>query len=185
MAPLPCLSIWMISCFMHNHTPFRLMAMTRSHSSSGYSWVGILTPVWTPALLKAQSSRPYAWTVLFTISSKSASLDTSASMNMLAAPISPIMRTVSLPPSAARSTTITLAPSLAKAMATALPIPDPPPVTSPTLSTRLPAIPIPPWYSPPFQIGRKGSDSKSDALKPIKVAYLRHQHSPLRQLGNL
>jgi hypothetical protein len=40
IAPRPCVSIWGISYFMHNHTPARLVRMTRSHSSAVVSTMG-------------------------------------------------------------------------------------------------------------------------------------------------
>src|SRR5262249_61988654 len=55
MVPPPCLSIWIISYFIHNHTPFRLMLRTRSQVSSVHSWRGARGRDPMPALLWAQS----------------------------------------------------------------------------------------------------------------------------------
>src|SRR6185437_2407555 len=55
-----------ISCFMQSHTPRRLTAIIRSKESSDHSCVFLpLASTWNPAmpaLLNAQSIRPYAAT---------------------------------------------------------------------------------------------------------------------------
>src|SRR6266446_8877736 len=58
MAPPPCVHIWIISYFMHNHTPFRLMLMTRSQLSYESSCRRTRCREPIPALLWAQSNCP-------------------------------------------------------------------------------------------------------------------------------
>src|SRR5262245_34662890 len=93
-----------------------------------------------PALLNAQSSRPYASTAFLTIASTSVDCETSVLTNMASPPAALISRTVSSPPSTTTSATTTLAPSRAKVRAVARPIPDPPPVTNAILPSTSPAI---------------------------------------------
>ena len=62
IAPLPWARIWPSSCFMHAHTPRRLIALTRSKTSAGSS-AASLGGTWMPALLNAMSSRPKVSTV--------------------------------------------------------------------------------------------------------------------------
>lgn len=57
ITPPPCFRRSGIWCFMHRKTPWRLMRMMRSHSSSVRSAVAV-SGCSTPALLKAKSSRP-------------------------------------------------------------------------------------------------------------------------------
>ena len=52
MAPPPWASMTGISCFMQRNTLVRLLAMIRSHWSSGYSWIDSW-PSMIPALLCA------------------------------------------------------------------------------------------------------------------------------------
>ena len=76
MAPLPWVRIWPSSCFMHAHTPRRLIALTRSKTSAGSS-AASLGGTWMPALLNAMSSRPNVSTVAFTMAATLSSSDTS------------------------------------------------------------------------------------------------------------
>src|SRR4029453_14294176 len=69
MVPPPCLSIWRISYFMHNHTPLRLIPRTRSQVSSVHSWGGARGGETMPALLWAQSNLPYVSTALLIMAS--------------------------------------------------------------------------------------------------------------------
>ena len=50
IAPPPLATMWASSCFMHSHTPLRLMDSTRSQLSSAHSAVGACAPS-MPALL--------------------------------------------------------------------------------------------------------------------------------------
>ena len=137
MAPPPCPSIWRTSYFMHSHTPVTLTAIVRSKSFWVQAVVDLPLPS-IPALLNAQSSRPYASTARPTIASTSAEFETSARTNVAAPPAAVTCSTVSWPPASVTSATTTLAPSRAKTSAAARPIPDPPPVTSATFPSTLP-----------------------------------------------
>src|SRR5215469_17055145 len=79
--PRPCACICGNSCLMHSHTPLRLTAIMRSNASSDHSAVFLPTASTCqpaiPALLKAQSSRPYVSTTVWTIDRTSASRLTS------------------------------------------------------------------------------------------------------------
>ena len=85
-----------------------------------------------PALLQAQSSRPYVATTTATRAATSAALATSARAKAASPPFCFMSATVSFPPSLFTSDTKTLAPSSANFRAVARPIPAPEPVTSAT-----------------------------------------------------
>src|SRR5215475_985659 len=74
----------------------------------------------------------------------STALDTSVLTKIASPPCSVIMWTVWCPPSSCISAMISLAPSLAKANAVALPIPDAPPVTNATFPSTRPGMLFPP-----------------------------------------
>src|SRR5215510_1690336 len=146
MVPPPCLSIWIISYFIHNHTPFRLMPRTRSQVSSVHSWRGARGREPMPALLWAQSNLPYVSTVLLIMASTAMVLDTSAWTKVASPPFSVIICTVCCPPSMFMSAMTSFAPSRANVRAVARPIPDAPPVTNATLPSTHPAMSRPPAY---------------------------------------
>jgi hypothetical protein len=147
MVPPPCLSIWIISYFMHNHTPFRLMPRTRSQVSSVHSWRGARGREPMPALLWAQSNLPYVSTALLIMASTAVALDTSTCMKVASPPFSVIICTVCCPSSAFRSATTSFAPSRANVRAVARPIPEAPPVTNATLPSTRPAMVLSPAYT--------------------------------------
>jgi Mn2+/Fe2+ NRAMP family transporter len=76
MAPLLWVRIWPSSCFMHAHTPRRLIALTRSKTSADSS-AASLGGTWMPELLYAMSSRPNVSTVAFTMEATLSSSETS------------------------------------------------------------------------------------------------------------
>src|SRR5581483_10760773 len=168
--PVPCLSIWRISYFMHSHTPLRSTAMTRSKFSSVSSAVLSWRPA-IPALLCAQSSRPKCLTAAATVASTSAARVTSHLWNAASPPALLIRATVSSPAGTA-STTSTLAPSRAAAKAEARPIPLAAPVTKATLPCNSPAIVNPPkmWMTGP----RAPRSARGD-----HDVFLRHEKSHL------
>src|SRR5262249_9440247 len=137
MAPLPCLSICVISAFMHSHTPVKLTASTWFQSSSLHSCVSTLLPP-MPALLNAQSSRPYVSTALATIVSTSCDFDTSVLTKIASAPLSLTIVNVSWPPASTTSASTRLAPSRTKILAVARPMPEPAPVISAILPSNIP-----------------------------------------------
>src|SRR5271166_3324643 len=139
IAPPFCLSICLISYFMQNHTPFKFTAIVRSNHSS-VSSANFPIGAIIPALLNAQSSRPYAFTTASIAPRTSSLLDTSHRTNTACPPACRIALTVSSPPSRCMSATATLAPSRANTIAAARPIPDAPPVINAVLLSSLPAI---------------------------------------------
>src|SRR5215510_3243092 len=143
----PCLSIWIISYFIHNHTPFRLMLRTRSQVSSVHSCKGARGRAPIPALLWAQSNLPYVSTALLIMASTAVALDTSTWTKMASPPFSLIIWTVCCPPSSFISAMTSFAPSRANVRAVALPIPEAPPVTKATLPSTRPAMVISPAYT--------------------------------------
>src|SRR5215471_14862246 len=147
MLPPPCLSIWIISYFIHNHTPFRLMLRTRSQVSSVHSWRGARGREPIPALLWAQSNLPYVSTAVLIMASTAVASDTSAWTKMASPPCSVIMWTVWCPPSSFMSATTSFAPSRANVRAVARPIPEAPPVTNATFPSTCPAMVTPPVYT--------------------------------------
>ena len=96
----------------------------------------------TPALLKAQSRRPYAPTTAVIISRTSASRDTSPDSDIACPPAALTRPTVSRAASSTKSAAATRAPSRAKASAVARPMPPPPPVISVDFPSSIPAIAI-------------------------------------------
>src|SRR5205085_2329246 len=147
IVPLPCLSIWIISYFIHNHTPLRLMARTRSQVSSEHSCKGARGREPIPALLWAQSKRPYVSTVVLIMASTSTALETSTWTKIASPPFSVIIWTVCCPPSSFMSATTSFAPSRANIRAVARPIPEAPPVTNATFPSTRPAMWRPPVYT--------------------------------------
>src|SRR5215216_2178254 len=111
--------------------PVRLASMTSLHSSSGYSSILTLGPS-RPALLTSTSIFPKRSTVSPTILSTSALFDTSAARARTSA--SSTSSATGPIDSSMRALIATLAPSLAKASARALPRPWLAPVMSVTLS---------------------------------------------------
>src|ERR1035437_10372777 len=89
-------------------------------------------PGW-PTWFQAKSSPPKAATVRFTMSPAKASSRRSPDSAIAWPPASMIYRATAAAPSGLMSTTATAAPSRAKVIAPALPIPDAPAVTRPTL----------------------------------------------------
>src|SRR5215813_868950 len=133
--PPPCLSICCISYFRQSHTPLTLMAVTLSKISSGSSTMDVHFPS-MPALLKATSRRPNFSTVLSTNVFTSAVLETSPCRNRTSPPAPRASLAVSLPSSARRPVSTTLAPCRANRMAVSRPIPDVPPVINATLPAK-------------------------------------------------
>src|SRR5579862_3148473 len=130
--PPPCFSICGISYFRLSQTPFTLMSITWSNSSSVQSNSGCHLPS-MPALLNATSSRPYFSTVLCTNDCTSVALETSPFTKIPSPPADRIRRTVSFPSASRRPVITTLAPSFAKSTAVSRPMPVVPPVISATL----------------------------------------------------
>src|SRR5689334_3664253 len=129
---------------MHNQTPLRLTAIIRSNDASDHSAVffpdaSICHPA-IPALLNAQSSRPYAATTDFTIPSTTRASVTSPVSVIAWPPALLISATVSCAVVSDASATATRAPSRAKASAVARPMPPPPPVIRADLPSNSPAI---------------------------------------------
>ena len=133
MVPLPWVSIWIISYFIHNHTPLRLIPRTRSQVSSEHSCKGARGREPIPALLWAQSKRPYVSTVVLIMAATAVALDTSVLTKVASPPFSVIIWTVCCPPSSFISAMTSFAPSRANVRAVARPIPEAPPVTKATL----------------------------------------------------
>jgi hypothetical protein len=136
VVPPPCLSISGISCFKHRNTPRMLVLTTRSHSSTASSAVSA-SFCSTPALLKAKSRRPKVSMAcprqLFT----SSVCDTSHLTGSARSSASLMMLVVSWLPCSEISATTTLAPSSAKAIAVARPMPLAAPVTNATFPLKL------------------------------------------------
>ena len=153
MAPPPCVCICGSSCRMQSQTPLRFTAIIRSNASSDHSAVffpaaSTCQPA-IPALLKAQSRRPWAPTTASIIARTSASRDMSPDSDIACPPVALTSATVSRAASAIRSATATRAPSRAKARAVARPIPPPPPVISADFPSSIPAIaPLPELSQP-------------------------------------
>src|SRR5437870_1872104 len=117
MVPLPWVSIWMISYFIHNHTPLRLIPRTRSQVSSEHSCKGARGREPIPALLWAQSKRPYVSTVVLIMAATAVALDTSVLTKVASPPFSVIIWTVWCPPSSFISARTSFAPSRANVRA--------------------------------------------------------------------
>ncbi len=100
-----------------------------------HSAVRACTPA-IPALLQAQSNRPYVVTALSIIPFTCSLLPTSACRNIASPPSSVMVCAVSSPLVTSTSATTTRALSWAKAKAMALPIPEPPPVTNTTFPSK-------------------------------------------------
>src|SRR2546430_13538328 len=131
IAPLPCSRIRRSSCFMHAHTPRRLIAFTRSNSSAASSAMS-LGGACTPALLNAASSRPKVETVCSTMAATSASSATSQRMPIALWPAATRPFAADRAASSLMSANVIAAPASANALAVARPIPDAAPVTSAT-----------------------------------------------------
>src|SRR6266487_4914564 len=93
----------------------------------------------------------------------STALDTSVLTKIASPPFSVIIWTVCCPPSSFRSAMTSLAPSLAKVSAVALPIPEAPPVTNATLPSSCP--------------GMVGSPSLVACIEVVSVPYRRSYHT--------
>src|SRR5712692_8631710 len=135
---------------MQSQTPVRLIAITRFHSSSLYSWVRRPAPP-IPALLNAQSSRPKAVTARSTIASTAADFATSVLTKIASLPASLTILRVSWPPGSTTSASINFAPSRAKIFAVARPIPEPAPVITAILPSNIPATYVPPFLQSAVQ----------------------------------
>src|SRR5262249_36072809 len=127
--PPPLRSIEAIPYFIPRNTPRRLTAWTSSKVASLCSASGMIGPP-KPALLQRTSRRPNAFSAAEILPCTSAETATSAWTASAAAPI-PAAVSSSLP---LRSAQTTRAPSAAKSSAIALPIPEPAPVITATLS---------------------------------------------------
>jgi len=127
IAPPPPPRMCGTACLTARNDPFTLTAITRSHSASVICSIGFTRR--TPALLKRMSIRPQRVAVSSTIRRTSASLETSTSMGNASNPSEQMHRAVSSAPILDRSATPTFAPSRAKAIALARPIPLAAPVT--------------------------------------------------------
>src|SRR4051812_23119172 len=121
---------------MHKKTLRRLVSMSRLHSSSSYSAVGVGFLGSTPALLKAKSSRPNVVATLAKAASTSSDRVTSQRTASACPPCSSIMRAVPWLPRSDKSATTTLTPSRANASAAARPMPLAAPVTNATFSSK-------------------------------------------------
>ena len=131
MAPLPWPRIWPSSCFMQAHTPRRLIAVTRSKTSAGSS-AASLGGTWTPALLKAKSSRPKVSTAALTMAATLSSSETSQRTPRTRWPAD-VNSSVAVPSVASLMSAMTTeAPASANARAVARPMPELPPVTRAT-----------------------------------------------------
>src|SRR5579862_4146877 len=112
-------------------TACKSISITRCHRSGGASGnPGAPTPM--PALLCRMSRRPYFETAVSSIFRASSSLVTSAFTNTARPPALSMRLTVSAPPVSSRSATTIAAPSFASRSDVARPIPDEPPVMTPT-----------------------------------------------------
>ena len=112
-------------------TACRSISITRCHRSGGASGKpGAPTPM--PALLCRMSRRPNFETAVSSIRRASSSRVTSALTKTARPPALSIRLTVSAPPASSRSATTIAAPSLANRSDVARPIPDEPPVMTPT-----------------------------------------------------
>src|SRR5229473_166689 len=163
-----------------------LMRYTSDHSSTVCSSSGVFVPV-TPIFAKKTSSPPNSDTQRPTIAATFSSIDAST-INADAIPPSPrIVAAVSsvLP---ARPTTSTAAPSRAKRIALARPIPPPPPVTT----ARLPSSRFMPLLlsgrDRPATVGR--DDGALDVARVIaceergqRSDFFRRAEAPARHLG--
>src|ERR1041385_32484 len=115
-------------------TERRLTASTLSQSSSVSSSIGL--NVIMAASLTTTWIFPHLSTAVLIAACTSAEFETSAFAKILSPPASLIILTVSLPCSSFRSTTTTRAPSAARRSQVARPMPDPPPLTTQTLSVK-------------------------------------------------
>src|SRR5215210_415909 len=111
-----------IAAFVTRKGPVRLASMTSLHSSSGYSSIPTLGPS-RPALLTSTSILPKRPAVSLIILWTSEAFDTSAARARTSAPVSSTSAATGPMDSSLRALIATLAPSLAKASASALPRP--------------------------------------------------------------
>src|SRR6266481_4251865 len=112
-------------------TACKSISITRCHRSGGASGKpGAPTPI--PALLCRMSRRPNFETAVSSIRRVSSSRVTSALTKTAAPPAPSIRWTDSAPPASSRSATTMAAPSFASRSEVARPIPDAPPVMTPT-----------------------------------------------------
>ncbi|GLW26132.1 hypothetical protein Mame01_61740 [Microbispora amethystogenes] len=135
ITPDPCARIAAISCFMARKTPVVLTWRTRAQSSSGMS--ATAPPAKIPALLTATSRRPNRVTISRTSPARPDESVTSAVIAAARPPSASMSLTVCSSASRPREAATTTAPSRANPRATALPAPEPAPVTSTTLSANL------------------------------------------------
>ena len=130
--PPPVRSIALISSCTHIHAPRTLMSMTDSNCSSLCSANGCIPPG-MPALLNAQSRRPWRSVASATSATTSSRRVTSVASHAASPPASETSLAVSASASSARSPSTTFAPSRANVSAEARPIPPAAPVITATL----------------------------------------------------
>ena len=145
MEPLPAFRISGMAAFVPRKTPFALMSMTRSQSSTGVSSIRPPTPP-MPALLTRMCSAPKRETVCATASCQLASLVTSSGTKRHCPPLSFISASTLRPSSSRTSPIPTFAPSRAKRRASSAPMPLAPPLMNATLPSSLPIF-LPPGNS--------------------------------------
>ena len=140
--PPPASSMYGIAARAPKIGPFTFTASVRSIRSSVTSWNTVGR--FTPALLKTTSTLPHRSTVPSVYARTWTSSETSAGAANAASPIS---AAVDRTASSFRSTHVTRAPSSAKRIALARPIPDPAPVTMQTFPASRSPITITPSTS--------------------------------------
>src|SRR5438552_333574 len=154
ITPFRCSIMCGNAAFDIRKVPFRLTSICRSHSSSVQSTA--VCGKKTPALLNNISRPLYAPSVSVTAWLHSSALRTSVRTKTALPPFLIILSVTARPRFSLRPVIVTLAPSFAKRIAVASPIPDVPPVISAILfSNRMVLIPIPPARRHPPPVRRQ------------------------------
>ena len=157
--PPPALRISGIAYLVPRKTPVALTDITSFHSSRVVSSIG--TVRYIPALFTRTSSFPNLWAARATAFFQSSSLLTSSFTKRARPPASFTSASILRPSSTSTSPMTTLAPSLAKSLASAAPIPRAPPLMIATLPPSLIAIfylpflacrPTPKVYCPSYSL---------------------------------
>src|SRR5829696_3557141 len=143
MVPLPDRSRCGTAYFVQRNTPPRLIASTRSQSSSGNVSTGAPGPG-IPALLTSTSIWPNASITAAIIACTLSVDETSHATNRASPPDAAIDETVASPRSASRSTTTTRSPLAPSRYAIARPMPEPEPVTIATRCAMIPPLLVSP-----------------------------------------
>src|SRR5215210_3566700 len=126
--PYSCSTMYFCAALEHKKLPFRWTSSTLSQSSSLILNERLSRK--SPALLTRMSMRPKRCAISSNAFSTCCALDTSQAMAIASAPAASTASTVSWQASAERSKTATFAPSCARRMASAAPMPRAAPVTT-------------------------------------------------------